>query len=295
MDKKQYAIGLAFGASAFTLWGMLPLYWRLVSAIPPYQIFAHRVLWSLLFVIIIMVIKRDWAGFSAVVRQPKNWLKVAGPALFISINWLIYIWGVNNGYVIESSLGYYMNPLVVTLFGTLFLKEKLSRPQIIGILLSATGVIIKTIGYGRVPWLAIVLAVSFAIYGLLKKLSPFGSLRGLAFETLIVGLPCLAYLVFTESTGNGIHGNLPAFYWVLIALSGIATATPLLLFAEGTSRLPLTVIGFLQYIAPTIALILGIFVFKEAFDKASLFAFSFVWAGILVFSWGQYRIFKQTT
>lgn len=293
MDKKQYAIGLAFGASAFTLWGALPLYWRLVSAIAPYQIFAHRVLWSLLFVVAIMALKKDLAAFGAVLRQPKNWLKVAGPALFISINWLIYIWGVNNGYVIESSLGYYMNPLVVTLFGTLFLKEKLSGPQLIGILLSATGVIIKTLGYGRVPWLAIVLAVSFAIYGLLKKLSPFTSLRGLAFETLVVGLPCLAYLAFSEAGGSGISGNLPPWYWLLIAASGIATATPLLLFAEGTSRLPLTVMGFLQYIAPTLALVLGIFVFKETFDKASLFAFSFVWAGILVFSWGQYRVFKQ--
>ncbi|MBU0934773.1 MAG: EamA family transporter RarD [Spirochaetes bacterium] len=293
MDKKEYGKGLAYGASAFMLWGCLPLYWRLVGAIAPYQIFAQRVLWSFAFVVVILLVKKEWKAFTDILRQPKNWLRIAGPATFISINWLIYIWGVNNGYVIESSLGYYINPLVLTLFGTLFLKEKLTRLQAGGIVLSAIGVIIKTVSYGRVPWVALILATSFAIYGLLKKLSHFGSLKGLAFETLFAGLPSLVYLLLQETGGKGISGNLPGYYWLLIAISGVATATPLLLFAEGTKRLPLTVVGFLQYIAPTLALIFGIFVFREGFDRISLLAFAFVWAGVVVFSVAQYRLLKQ--
>ncbi|HAP44008.1 MAG: hypothetical protein A2087_06770 [Spirochaetes bacterium GWD1_61_31] len=293
MDKKQYATGLMNGLGAFLLWGLLPLYWRLVGAIAPYQIFAHRVVWSLLFVLILLLARGELREFGRLVRQPKLWLRLLGPAVFISINWLTYIWGVNSGYVIESSLGYYMNPLVLTLFGTVFLKEKLTRLQAAGIALSAVGVAIKTLSYGRFPWVAIVLAVTFAVYGLLKKLSPLKSLKGLGFETLIISLPALGYLLFAELGGSGIAGNLPWYYWPLIMASGVATAVPLLLFAEATSRLPLTVIGFLQYLAPTIALFLGIFVFQEDFEAASLLAFGFVWTGIILFSAAQYRLFRK--
>jgi len=293
MNQKKYVEGLLMGGGAFTLWGLLPLYWKWMNVMSPYEIFVQRVVWSFVFVAIVLLLKKQISGFIRILKRPQNWMSILGPSLFISINWLVYIWGVNNNYVIETSLGYYINPLVLTMFGSVFFKEKLTKLQKIGIVFAGAGVAAKTLMYGRVPVIALILAFSFAIYGLLKKKSKLDSLTGLAFETLTVGIPSIFYLVFTEVTGNGIVGNLPFYYWGMIALSGIVTAVPLLLYAEGTKRLPLSVVGFLQYIAPTIGLILGIFVFKEPFDLQSLFAFVLIWIGLAFFTYSQYRILNQ--
>lgn len=292
MDKKNYIKGLTFGGAAFVIWGLLPLYWKLVKAINPYQIFAHRVVWSLIFVSLIMTQQKNIKMFFTLLKDKKNWLVILAPTLFISINWLTYIWSVNNGYVIETSLGYYMNPLVLTFLGSIFYKERLDKLQKVGILLATTGVMVKILFYGKIPVLALVLAISFAIYGLLKKKSKFTSLMGLGFETLLVGIPASIYMVFVETSGMGITGNLKASFWVLIALSGIVTAVPLLLYAESTKRLPLKVVGFLQYIAPTIGLCLGIFVFKEPFSSSELIPFLIIWSGLLCFVCSQIRMLK---
>lgn len=293
MDRKKYIQGLAMGSSAFVMWGLLPLYWKWVRAITPYQIFAQRVVWSFVFVAAILIVMGKWKTFRGVLRSIRNWKLIIAPAFFISINWLLYIWAVNNNYVIETSLGYYINPLVLTLFGRVFFKERLNRLQKIGIGFAGFGVAIKTFTYGRIPIIALVLATSFALYGLLKKKSDLDSITGMGFETLVIGVPSFFYLIGMESSGLGITGNLPTSFWFMIALSGIVTATPLMLYAEGTKRLPLTVVGFLQYIAPTIALFLGVFVFDEPFDSISLFAFVFIWIGIAFFSYSQYRILKR--
>lgn len=292
-QRKNHLIGLMYGAGAFILWGLLPLYWKLVSAMTPYQIFSHRVVWSLVFMVIILLIRRQLTGFIHLIKQPDMWLRVLGPAIFISINWLVYIWSVNSGYVIEASLGYFINPLVLTIFGALFFKEKTTPLQAIGILLAATGVIYKTLAYGHVPWIALVLAFSFATYGLLKKLSPLDSVMGLSFETLIISMPALGYLLSQEAGGLGITGRLPLYYWLLIGVSGIATATPLLMYSESTKRLPLSVLGFLQYISPTISLFLGIFIFNEAFSTKDFMAFSLIWTGLVCFSISQYKALKK--
>jgi chloramphenicol-sensitive protein RarD len=237
---------------------------------------------------VIMTINKEFSAFITLIKQPKLWLKVLAPAVFISINWLVYIWSVNSGYVIEASLGYYINPLVLTLFGFIFFKERLSRLQVLGLSLAALGVLYKTVTYGQFPFIALILAVSFAIYGLLKKWSNLSSVKGLSFETLIVGIPALIFLMNQEASGVGISGRLPIGFWLLIAFSGIATATPLILYAESTKRLPLNVVGFLQYISPTLSLLLGIFVFKEKFDSNALFAFIIIWAGLILFYIDQY-------
>lgn len=195
--------------------------------------------------------------------------------------------------MIESSLGYFINPLVLTAFGAIFYKERLTKLQFIGIGLATVGVLIKSIYYGQIPYIALVLAFSFAIYGLLKKKSKVDSLNGLAFETLVIGIPALIYVLQTEFSGSGIAGNLPSYYWGLIAMSGVATATPLLLYAEGTKRLPLSVVGFLQYIAPTIMLFLGVIVFKEPFNQSDLFPFVLIWIGLMCFSYSQYKLLKE--
>ncbi len=292
-NRKTRLIGLIYGAGAFVLWGLLPLYWKLVKALSPYQIFSHRVVWSLVFMMVLLLFSRQLTAFIKLIQQPKMWLKVLGPAVFISINWLVYIWSVNSGYVIEASLGYFINPLVLTIFGSLFFKETITRLQAVGILLATVGVLYKTLAYGQVPWIALVLAFSFATYGLLKKLSSLDSIMGLSFETLVISLPALGFLITQESSGQGITGRLPGYFWILIGVSGIATATPLLMYAESTKRLPLNVLGFLQYISPSISLVLGIFIFNEAFDTKDLVAFSMIWAGLVCFSISQYQALKN--
>ncbi|MCD6434924.1 MAG: EamA family transporter RarD, partial [Clostridiales bacterium] len=193
----------------------------------------------------------------------------------------------------ETSLGYYINPLVLTLFGRIFLKEHLTKLQLIGISFASFGVILQTYFYGRVPYIAIILAVSFAIYGLLKKTSPFESLNGLGYETLIIGIPSAIILIIIEATGNGITGNIDSSFWFIIGLSGIITATPLIMYGASARKIPLNVVGFIQYISPTIALFLGIFVFKESFNIKSLISFIFIWIGLGFFSYSQYKLLKN--
>ncbi len=293
MEQKRYIEGLMMGTLAFVLWGLLPLYWKLVKAISPYQIFAQRVIWSFLFVMIILAIKNLFPEYKKIISNPKNWLNILGPSFFISINWLLYIWAVNNDYVIESSLGYFINPLVLTVFGAIFYKERLTKLQLIGISFATFGVVLKSLYYGQVPYIALILAFSFAMYGLLKKKSSLNSLNGLAFETLVIGIPALSYILFVESKGLGITGNLPWQFWILIGFSGIATATPLLLYAEGTKRLPLSVVGFLQFIAPTIMLFLGVVVFGEPFKQSDLIPFILIWIGLIFFSYSQYQLLSK--
>ena len=294
MERKNYIQGLIYGASAFVLWGLLPLYWKMVKAINPYQIFAQRAIWAFLFVMIYTAIKnKGLKSFIDILKVRKNWINILGPTFFISINWILYIWAVNNDYVIESSLGYFINPLVLTSFGAIFFKEKLTKLQKIGITFAIIGVVLKTILYGQIPYIGLILAFAFGTYGLLKKKSSLNSLNGLGFETMIISIPSLIYLINIETRGLGISGNLPWQFWILISITGVVTAVPLLFYAEGTKRLPLSVVGFLQYIAPTIMIVLGIFVFKEPFTFISLIPFSFIWIGLGFFSYSQYKLLSQ--
>lgn len=295
MDRKNYLEGLAFGSMAYLIWGLLPLYWRLVHDLSAYQLFAQRVIWSFVFVLLLLRMKDRTRAFFALLKERKVWKMGLASAFFISVNWLTYIWGVNNGYVVESSLGYYINPLVLTLFGRFFFQEKMTRLQGLGLVFALIGVLLSTWFYHRIPIVGLTLAVSFAVYGVLKKKSGLDSLDGLTLETLVVSVPSLLYVIFAETSGQGISGNLPFWFWGLIALSGIATAVPLLCYAEGAKKLPLNVMGFLQYISPTISLVLGITVFKEAFDGRSLIAFGFIWFGLILFTYSQYRILSQKT
>ncbi len=293
MERKEYIKGLVSGAMAYTLWGLLPLYWKLVNVVSSDQIFAHRIVWSFLFLSIILSVKGQFKILWAVFKSKQNIINALFCTFFISINWFIYIWGVNNGYVIESSLGYFINPLVLTGLGALVFKEKLNRLQMAGFVLATIGVLYLTIKYNQVPVIALCLAVSFALYGVFKKKSKLDSIVGLSFETLMISIPSLGYVLFSEFSGKGFLGNVPVIYMFIITLSGVATTVPLILYSEATKRLPLGVVGFLQYISPTISLVLGIFVFKEAFDTTKLFAFILIWMALVLYSIAQYRILKE--
>lgn len=286
--------GVWYGVLAYTAWGILPLYWKLLAVVPAMEILAHRIIWSFIFVGTILLATGGWATLQTVVANKKNLCYLFLCGFLISLNWFTYIWAVNSGHVIEASMGYYINPLVVVLLGVVILKESLTRWQSVAILLAGTGVVIMTLQYGRVPWIALILAGTFATYGLSKKLIQVDSISGLALETMIVMPVALFYIVTRQTQGLGALGRVPLQTSLILCGSGIVTATPLLWFAKGAQRIKLTMIGFLQYIAPTISLLLGIFVFKEYFSLIHFISFSFIWAGLLIFLVSNLATAKKT-
>ncbi|MDW7650074.1 MAG: EamA family transporter RarD [Bacillota bacterium] len=277
------AVGIWYGVLAYTAWGILPLYWKLLNVVPAMEILAHRIVWSFVFVGAILILTGGWQKLLLVIQNKKNLLYLFLCGFLISLNWFTYIWAVNSNHVIEASMGYYINPLVVVLLGVVVLKEKLTRWQGIAILLATAGVLIITLQYGRIPWVALILAATFALYGLSKKLIKVDSITGLALETMVV-MPLALYFIITRQTqGIGSLGRIPFQTALILCGSGIVTATPLLWFAMGAQKVKLTMMGFLQYIAPTLSLLLGIFVFKEYFSALHFISFSFIWAGLLIF------------
>lgn len=284
-----YNKGLLSGLIAFILWGFLPLYWKLLKQVPPIQIFSHRIFWSFIFLIGILRFTNRLPELKSLIKDKKRMLYVGLCALTISLNWYLYIWAVNSGYVIEASLGYYINPLAVILLGTLVLKEKLSKPQKVAFVFAFIGVLNLTINYGQFPLVALALATTFALYGLFKKLAATEAFLGLTMETIIITPFAALFIGQNELSGVGVIGNVPLHVILILTTAGIATATPLIFYAKATNAIPLSVVGLLQYIAPTISLFLGIFVFKETFTATHFASFAFIWAGLAYYSISQWR------
>ncbi|MCR8631732.1 EamA family transporter RarD [Paenibacillus radicis (ex Xue et al. 2023)] len=281
--------GVIYGILAYFSWGLLPLYWRLFESMPAWEILAHRIVWSLVFVAILVTAAKRWKQLKSVVPNLKSKAAVLLCSIFISCNWFLFIWAVNNGHVIETSLGYYMNPLISVVFAVIFLKERLSAGQWIAILLAGLGVLIMAIQYGTVPWVAISLAISFALYGLAKKIAGLDVLLSLTWETIIVFPAALGYLFYIQGSGTGTLSNLSGYSLALLLLSGAATALPLFWFAQAAKLLPLSMVGFIQYIAPTTSLLLAIFIFHEPFAEAQLISFSCIWLALIVYSFVTFR------
>lgn len=278
--------GVAYTAAAYIMWGFLPLYWKLLESVPSGEILAYRILWSFIFMILLLAFSRS---FQKVKEQWKVMTKgqiiaLAGASILISINWFVYIWAVNANLVVEASLGYYVNPLVSVLLGVIFLKEKLNFWQLIAVLLAAVGVGILTFQYGTFPWIALSLALSFGFYGLVKKKLTLEPKVGLTLETLFVTPVALFYVLFLFANGHGILMDVSLLTFILLAGGGIVTAVPLLYFAKGAQRIPLSMVGFLQYIAPTIMLFVGTVVFHEPFSSSQLLTFMLIWIGSIIFS-----------
>ncbi len=285
--------GIWYGIFAYTIWGILPLYWKLLQAVPPLEILYHRIVWSFVFVLIIVAVGKGWRQMLVVLRDKKRLLLMFLCGFVISLNWYTYIYAVNTGHVIEASMGYFINPLVVVLFGVTIVKERLTRWQLVALVLAALGVLIVTIQYGRVPWLALILAVSFALYGLIKKMARVEPVMGLALETMVVTPIALYFILGLERAGIGAMGNLSFTSSLILAGAGVITATPLLLFARGVERTTLSMMGFLQYIAPSMTLILGIFVFREPFFLSHFISFCFIWAALIIFTLANTGILKE--
>lgn len=275
---------MLFGIAAYTVWGLFPLYWPLLKPASPLEILAHRFVWSLVFVTVLILAARNWAKVRDVFRSRRTTLILAAAAVLISANWFTYIYGVNNGLVVETSLGYFINPLVSVVLGVVFFRERLRRAQLFAVALAAISVVVLTVDYGRLPYLALVLAFSFGFYGLLKKLAPVESAVGLTVESGVLVLPALGLLGVLAARGELAFGNAGVGNSALLISAGVATAVPLLFFASAARRVSLSTLGILQYLAPTLQLIFGLTVFHEPMPPLRLVGFSLVWLALVIFS-----------
>ena len=269
---------------AYTLWGFLPIYWKSVQIVSAFEVLCHRAVWSLVLLSLLLTWKKRWHWLRKVSQNPVTIITFLSTSSLLGFNWFVYVWAVNAGHIVDASLGYFINPLISVLLGVLFLKERLRPYQRLAMGIALSGVIFLTVGYGSFPWIALGLAVTFGFYGLLRKTASLGASEGLATETILLSLPALSYLVYLELAGTASFGHAGTMTSVLLAFTGFATATPLLLFAYGARRINLATVGILQYIAPTLQFLLGTLVYGEAFTSTRLIGFGTIWLALVVYS-----------
>ena len=285
--------GVVYAALAFIWWGLFPLYFRIVSAVPPTEILAHRIVWSLVFLLGLLAFRRQWAWLGQVLRQPKVLAAFTASALLLAGNWLTYLWAVNNGHLIDASLGYFINPLVNVLLGYTVLHERPRRAQWLALSLAGLGVVWLTIAAGKPPWIALVLASTFGAYGLLRKVAVLGPLEGLALETILLSPLAVLALAVLAWQGSASFPTDSAVTNLWLMGFGPITAAPLLLFAAGARRLPLMTLGLLQYLGPTLQFAIGIWIFREPFTATRGIGFGLIWLALLLYSfdgWQRARV-----
>ena len=276
--------GAVFGAAAYLLWGIFPLYFPLLDPAGAVEVLAHRIVWSLVVVLVLVQVTRRWPAVRAVLTDRARVGRLAAAAAFLAVNWGVYIYGVTNDRVVETSLGYFINPLVTVMLGVLVLRERLRRLQWIALGIASVAVLFLAVQSGRVPWIALVLAFSFGTYGLLKKTSHVGALEGLTVETAVLAPVALLYAVVIQASGEGTLTSHGIGHAALLLNTGVITAVPLLFFGAAASRVPLTTLGILQYLAPTMQFLLGVLVFDEQMSLARLLGFCLVWTALVLFS-----------
>jgi len=276
--------GILLAAGSYVMWGLLPLYWKAIHGVPAMEILAHRIAWSLIFLAMISFYTSGFSWFKNILSSPKQLISYSIAGILLGFNWYLYIWSVVSDHMVDASLGYFITPLFSISMGIIFLKEKIRKVQLVAIILAALGVLYLTIIYGAFPWVGIGLAVSFSIYGLIKKTGILSSVESLSFETMVLFIPATAFLVWQEITGVGSFGHTSLSQNLLLILSGAATSTPLLLFGAGSRLIPLSSLGFLQYIAPTLQFLIGVLIYKEAFESTRAIGFSFIWVALVLYT-----------
>jgi len=288
-ERSTRTIGAVATVGAFALWGVMPAYWKLLIDVSPDQLVAHRTFWSLIAAAALLLIGRKWRELVRAVRSPATASRLLLSAAMLGVNWYIFIWGVNHGYVLDASLGYYINPLMSILLGRVFLAERLRRVQILSVLLATAGVANLLSTTGRIPWVALGLAATFAVYGLIRKTTDTGPLEGLTFEMTVLSVPALVLLAWLH--GRGVNAMVvgPWSTRALLAGAGLITATPLLLFAHGVKRIRLSTVGFLQFIAPSCMFGQAVLMFAEAFTVYHAVTFGLIWTALAIFTWDSLR------
>lgn len=290
---ENYKQGIFFGLAAYVLWGILPVYWKALELVSPFEILSSRFMWSCVFVFLLIIFQKKWPLFTKEVKQVfsnvKTGAAMVAAGITISFNWGTFIWAVNNGHIVETSMGYYINPLVSILFAVVFLRERLDKMQLAAITCAFIGVASMVYSFGKIPWVSLTLAFTFALYGLLKKILPVSALTSIMLETLLITPLALVYeySLWQQGVSFYVSGNLQVI--IMLTGAGVVTAIPLLLFTAGARLLPLKIIGFLQYISPTLTLLIGVFVYNEAFTASHLLAFGWIWAALLLFIVSQLR------
>lgn len=290
---ENYKQGIFFGLASYVLWGFLPVYWKALELVSPFEILSSRFMWSCVFVFLLIIFQKKWPLFTKEVKlvfsNVKTGAAMAAAGITISFNWGTFIWAVNNGHIVETSMGYYINPLVSILFAVVFLRERLDKMQLAAITCAFIGVASMVYSFGKIPWVSLTLAFTFALYGLLKKILPVSALTSIMLETLLITPLALVYEYSLWQQGVSFYasGNLQVI--MMLTGAGVVTAIPLLLFTAGARLLPLKIIGFLQYISPTLTLLIGVFVYNEAFTASHLLAFGWIWAALLLFIVSQLR------
>ena len=297
MRSSETLKGNWYAIAAFTAWGILPIYWKALQHVSSLQILAHRILWSFIFLVLLMSLQKRWNDIRSSLSVPKTRYVILLTSIIITFNWLTYIWAVTHEHIVDSSLGYFINPLLSVFLGVVFLKERLTRIQTASFILALIGVLYLTFQYGRIPWIALTLAFTFGFYGLLRKTARIDGLSGLTLETAILSPLILSYLIFVNFRGEAVFGAADLQTHLLLIGAGIATAAPLLWFVNGARRIPLHSIGFYQYIGPTLQFFIGVFLYKEPFNRSRLIGFAFIWIALILFSVStvkQYRNSKNS-
>ncbi|GAA0322549.1 EamA family transporter RarD [Oceanobacillus oncorhynchi subsp. oncorhynchi] len=293
MENKSLQQGAVITFAAYLLWGIFPIYWKFLEHVPAGEVLAHRIVWSLIFMIFLVLVTGNWRELIETVHElkkdKKKTIAIITASIVISINWFLFIFSVQHGHVLQASLGYYINPLISILLAVFVLKEKTTKGQVLSFLLAGIGVVYLTLSYGVFPWISLLLAITFGFYGLIKKTLHLHAMYGLTIETLVVAPIALLYLLFVPSEGSFTFSPLFAADNLLLIGAGGVTAIPLLLFAAGAKRIPLAMVGFLQYVAPTIMFFLGVFLYNETFTVHHMITFALIWAALIIYMASIYR------
>lgn len=292
-QKSNYVIGTSYAIAAFGAWGLLPAYWKFLKHVPVGEVLAHRIFWAFVFVSILLFSREGWTHLKRSMSSNTHRIALILSAMLISLNWGTYLWAVNTNQIVEVSLGYYITPLFSMLLGLIVLRERMNFWQYLAVGLAAIGVIIMTVRYDRVPWIALLLTITFGLYGFMKKTVHIDSLRGLGIETLLISPFCLAFIALTSIQGTGSFRMAMWSTVVLLIVGGIVTALPLLWFAQAAKRIPLSRVGFIQYVAPTLSLLLGVFIYHEPFTRTHIIGFGCIWTALALYSFSETRFMKN--
>ena len=292
MQKSTFT-GLGAAATAYLIWGLSPIYWKSLAAVPAFEILMHRMIWSFVFLCPLIFLTGRRTAFKAAIASPQVMLILLSTTLLVGFNWFLFIWAINSNHILQTSLGYYITPLVNVLLGMIFLKERLRRMQMAALVLAAFAVGQMTVRYGHFPWVSLALAFSFAFYGLIRKIAPVGALVGLTVETMLLSVPAVGYLVYIDTLGKGSFLRATTGTDLLLMGAALMTALPLLLFTVGARRLHLSTIGFLQYIAPSCTFLLAMLVYSEPLLPGQMLTFLLIWTALIIYSADSVRHYRK--